>query len=174
MRRWKAALAAACAIAAGAVAGCATSGYGSGRVEAPGKPEAEGEATFRWTADADATRGTIRAALPDGRIFRGDFLQVTSTTVAQDLSPYWASWGGPWYGWGYGGPYDYTTFVRHYSGRVIAQLEGPNGERMRCRFLLARPEDGPQSGGVGDCELSSGETIAYATLRGEEGGGSAD
>lgn len=166
MRWMSVVVAAAGLLAACAVAGCATSGLGEGHVEAPGKPEAEGEAQFSWRADADATRGTIRAVLPDGRVFSGQFMQVTSTTVAQDLGPYW---GGP-YTWGYGGPYyDYSTFVRHYSGRVIAQLDGPSGEVMRCRFLLARPEDGPQSGGVGDCELSSGEHIEYATLRGERG-----
>lgn len=146
--------------------GCATSGVGAGLVEAPGKPDAEGEAMFTWRADADATRGTIQAALPDGRVFQGSFLQVTSATVAEDLSPYaGAAWGGP-YGWGYGGVYGHSSFVRHYSGRVIAQLAGPGGERMRCFFQLARPEDGPASGGVGECELSGGERIDYATLRG--------
>jgi hypothetical protein len=168
MRRATVSITTAIAIAAAGAAGCATTGFGSGRVAAPGKPEAEGEASFRWRAEPDATRGTINAVLPDGRIFRGSFLQVVSTTVAQDLDPYWSAWGGPWHGWGYSGIYNDTMFVRHYTGRVIAQLTGPEGERMRCRFVLARPEDGPASGGVGDCELSSGETIEYAALRGED------
>lgn len=151
------------AAAAGGASGCATSGYGSGRVDAPGKPGAEGEATFTWRAEANATRGTIRATLPDGRTFTGSFMQVTSATMVQDISGYWGAGG-----WGYGGPYDSTAFVRHYSGRVLAQLDGPSGERMRCHFQLGRPEDGPQSGGIGSCELSSGERIEYATLRGED------
>lgn len=151
-----------------AAAGCATSGVGRGQVEAPGKPEAEGEAVFVWRADADARRGTIEAVLPDGRDFRGTFLQVTSATVAQDLGPGYSTWAGPGYGWGYMSGYDHSSFVRHYTGRVIAQLDGPDGETMRCVFQLARPEDGPASGGMGDCELSGGERIEYATLRGED------
>jgi hypothetical protein len=155
-------------VACVAAAGCATSGVGRGQVEAPGKPEAEGEAVFVWRADADARRGTIEAVLPDGRDFRGTFLQVTSATVAQDIGPgYWSA-AGPGYGWGYMAGYDSSTFVRHYSGRVLAQLDGPEGETMRCLFQLARPEDGPASGGMGACELSSGERIEDATLRGED------
>lgn len=160
MRRWTVTVA---LVAWAGVIGCATSGVGSGRVDAPGKPDAEGEATFTWRAEADATRGTIRATLPDGRVFRGRFVQATSATMVQDIGGYWGADG-----WGYGGPYDSTAFVRHYSGQVLAQLEGPSGERMRCNFQLARPEDGPQSGGIGECQLSSGERISYATLRGEE------
>lgn len=146
---------------------CATSGVGSGRLVSPGKPESEGPVELTWRAAPDATHGTISAILPDGRTFQGDFLQVTQTTLDRDLRPYWSSWGSPWYGWGYAGAYDTVTFVRHYSGRVIAQLEGPSGEHMRCRFVLARPESGPQSGGQGECELSTGERIDYAVLRGE-------
>lgn len=162
------------------VAGCATSGMGSGRVEAPGKPDAEGEAVFTWRASADATRGDIEAELPDGRIFRGSFRQVSRATLAEpgswwgELDPAHAG-GGPEEGWGdrghawrYGATSDHSGFVRHYSGHVVAQLDGPRGERMRCSFALARPEDGPASGGVGECELSGGERIEHATLRGAD------
>jgi len=166
MRRLTLVVTIAACTAAGAVAGCATSGFGEGHVTAPGKPEAEGDATFTWRAAADATRGTIRAVLPDGRVFAGEFLQVTTTTQGEELGSYW---GGP-YGWAHAGPHadDYSTFVRYYSGRVLAELEGPSGEHMRCHFQLAEPERGPQSGGIGDCEISSGERIGHATLRGEE------
>ena len=148
-----------------ALGACATSGIGSGRLVSPGKPGAEGAVELAWRAAPDATRGTLRAVLPDGRVFEGELLQITHTTLDRELSPYVATWRAPWYGWGYVGVEDRTTFVRHYSGRVIAVLEGPAGERMRCRFVLARPEDGPESGGQGDCELSTGEHIEYAVLR---------
>ncbi|WP_157068911.1 hypothetical protein [Sandaracinus amylolyticus] len=144
------------------VAGCATSGGGSGTLET-GKPgEASEPVAFQWNAAPDATRGTIRAELMDGRDFSGEFLQVTTETRATDLDPYWDVWGGPWYGMA-----DDTAFIRQYTGRVIAQLTGPEGERMRCHFQLADPEAGPQSGGMGDCELSTGERIQDAMLRGQ-------
>ncbi|UJR86253.1 hypothetical protein [Sandaracinus amylolyticus] len=152
-----------------ALGACATSGSGRGELQTVGK-QREGDVEFAWIAEPDATRGDISATLPDGRVFRGTFLQITSSTLTSDVSPYWTTWGHAWYG-GYGYPlmyYDYPGFVRTYSGRVIAQLEGPGEERMRCAFVLARPEDGPASGGMGDCEISTGEQIEYATLRGQD------
>lgn len=145
--------------------GCATSGVGTGRLVAGGQAS-PGAVSFEWHASADATRGTIAVVLPDGRDFFGNFMQVTSTTVSQDLNPYWSAWGTPWYGWHGTGAYNDGAFVRHYSGHVIAQLRGPEGQRMRCSFQLARPEDGPRSGGQGECELSNGDRIDYAELRG--------
>lgn len=143
-------------------AGCATSGGGTGTLET-GKREGSEPVVFQWSAAPDATHGTIEAELADGRDFSGQFLQVTSETEGTDLEPYWGGmWGGPWYGMA-----DDTAFVREYTGRVIAQLRGPDGEHMRCHFQLADPEAGPQSGGMGDCELSTGERIEDVTLRGQ-------
>lgn len=150
------------AVIAGLAAGCGTSGVGSGTLESAGKPEREGDVEFTWTADAEATRGTLQAVLPDGRMFSGNFMQITSTTVGDDLDGYWTGWNGSWDGMS-----DGPEFVRQYSGHVIGQLTGPDGERMRCRFQLAEPEEGPASGGMGECDLTSGETIDDATLRGE-------
>ena len=152
------------------VTGCGSSGYGGGRLASPGKPGDGGAVTFRWSAGADTTRGPIVAVLPDGRRFDGRFMQITSTTVGEDYGAFRAAWAGPMYGagWGYGPYYDDWSFVRHYSGQVVAQLRGPAGELMRCQFVLADPVDGPESGGVGDCELSTGERVRFATLRGED------
>lgn len=152
------------------LAGCATSGVGSGRLEAPGKPGDEGEVAFRWSTGADRTEGDISAVLPDGRRFEGRFLQITSQTVAQDLNA-WSPLGSPYYGGWRGGAYwepvDATGFVTRYSGRVIAQLEGPSGEQMRCEFVLEDPVSGPDGGGLGGCQLSSGDRIEFARLVGE-------
>ena len=142
-----------------AAAGCATSGVGSGQLETPGGPPTGEAVFFTWQAEPAATRGNIQASLPDGRAFRGKFIQITSTTQRVDLDPYWSGWS-TW------GGYDSTGFARHYSGRVIAQLHGPGTQRMRCHFQLAVPEQGPASGGIGECELSTGERVAYAELRG--------
>ena len=45
-----------------------------------------------------------------------------------------------------------------YTGRVVANLEGPNGTHMRCRFDLMRPSSGMAGGGLNDffAELTSG------------------
>ncbi|MDQ3033599.1 MAG: hypothetical protein M3Y87_14360 [Myxococcota bacterium] len=150
--------------------GCASSGVGVGRLTSPGKPEAEGNVVFRWRAGLDATNGDIGASLPDGRRFAGRFLQVTSTTVAQHLDA-WSTLGAPYYGNARGGAYwepvDASSFVTRYTGRVMAQLQGPDDEVMRCLFVLEDPVAGPQSGGLGNCELSTGERIDYARLVGD-------
>lgn len=147
--------------------GCATSGVGTGRLVSPGKPEAEGNVRFGWRAGMDTTQGDIAATLPDGRRFEGRFLQVTSATVAQQFDA-WSTLGAPYYGNWRGGAYwepvDASSFVTHYTGRVLAQLAGPNDELMRCTFLLEDPVAGPQSGGLGDCELTTGERIDFAQL----------
>lgn len=153
------------------LAACGSSGYGSGRLTAPGKPD-EGPVMFTWSAGADATSGPITAVLPDGRRFEGRFMQITSTTMAEDYGTFRTGWAGPTYGWGWGyGPYyDDWAFIRHYSGQLIAQLRGPEDELMRCQFVLEDPVEGPEEGGVGECELSTGERVSYAALRGEDDG----
>ena len=101
---------------------------------------------------------------PNGETFSGRYLQVTADSSAETLDPYWGDWGVGWAGWGpwsddYG-PWivgeDLPTFVRNYSGKVIATLLGDRGGRMRCRFRLAEPTQGMSSGGVGECEVSGG------------------
>jgi hypothetical protein len=142
--------------------GCATSGIGSGQLQSAAGSTANLPVHFAWRADREPTRGTIQAVLPDGRSFEGEFIQVNSATTAVDLGPYWGGGWGPWGGYGY----DAYGYARHYSGRVISQLRGPSNQRMRCEFQLARPEQGPVSGGQGQCQLSTGERIDYAELRG--------
>lgn len=147
------------------VSGCATSGIGSGELASPGKPGGGGMAQFTWDAGVSATDGEIRAVLPDGRVFDGTFLQVTSTTTTQQLGPYWAGWGP--YGGGWGGGSGGIGTATLYTGRLIATLVGPEDQRMRCEFQLQDPPGGPASGGMGDCELSTGELIRYAVLTGQ-------
>jgi hypothetical protein len=142
---------------------CATSGLGSG-VLVSGRQATPGSVVFAWRASPDVTRGAISAELPDGRAFVGEFMQITSTTEAQDLTPYWSEWGRPSRDGDSIGLYNDPAAIRHYSGHVIAQLHAADGQRMRCDFHLVRPENGPRSGGAGQCELSSGERIEYAEL----------
>jgi hypothetical protein len=71
----------------------------------------------------------------------------------------WAGWYPSWVGWPYWGPEPQIAFITHYTGQVVSNLEGPNGQRMRCHFQLLRSSAGMKGGGKGECQLPSGETI---------------
>jgi hypothetical protein len=156
--------AAAASLAAIAIAGCTTTGVGTGQT-------ANGRlgATFTWT-ESGATRGTMVAQLSNGQIFQGPFFQITSESVA-DYDPLWngwgpgARWGGGWggrrWGWGWGGwgPWGpEMTTITNYSGQVLANLQGPSGF-MRCDFRLMSPSSGMAGGGIGRCQLPTGVII---------------
>jgi len=143
--------------AAGALAGCATTGTGVGDSSASGL-----SATFTWKAQGPRT-GEMSAQLATGRSYSGTFFQITQETRVDELGPLWAGWGpyrgfrrGGWGGWGYWGPSQ--DFVTHYSGKVLANLTGPDG-RMRCRFTLIRPSSGMSGGGEGQCQVPGGGNL---------------
>ncbi len=48
--------------------------------------------------------------------------------------------------------------ITHYSGQVLANLQGPAGY-MRCDFRLMRPSSGISGGGLGTCQLPTGTII---------------
>jgi hypothetical protein len=48
--------------------------------------------------------------------------------------------------------------ITHYSGQVLANLQGQGGF-MRCDFRLMRPSSGMAGGGVGHCQLPAGTII---------------
>lgn len=144
-------------------AGCTTTGTGIGDSSAPGM-----SATFSWK-EQGARTGEMTAALANGSQYSGSFFQVTRETRIDDLGPLWEGWApagpfrrwrggwrGGWGGWGYWGPDQ--SFVTHYSGKVLANLKGPDGN-MRCRFTLARPSSGMAGGGEGQCQLPGGTKI---------------
>ena len=100
----------------------------------------------------------MTASLNTGAVYRGPFFQVTQETRIDELAPLWVGWGRRWrwHGWDYWGPRQ--SFVTQYTGRVLANLEGPGG-RMRCRFALMRPSAGMAGGGQGRCQLPDGTII---------------
>lgn len=150
-----------------AAAACTTTGIGTGQ-------SATGNlgATFTWT-EGGASRGTMVAQLSNGQMFQGPFFQITQESRVMDYGPLWNGWGPgyywgrgwggrPWgYGWGGWGPWgpDRET-ITHYSGQVLANLQGPGGF-MRCQFSLMRPSYGMAGGGAGQCQLPTG-TIIHA------------
>ena len=136
-----------------AFAACTTMGTGTGREAASDHPVA-----FSWTSK-DAVSGTMSATLPNNETYTGPFFQITSETRGESLAPLWLGWHRGWYDWPYMGAYPSPDFEIRYSGRVVANLDGPDGEHMRCRFHLARPASGMSGGGAGECQEAGGETI---------------
>lgn len=138
------------------IAGCTTTGSGIG-VARGGSTTA----TFVWKSSG-VRSGTMTANLSTGATYAGPFFQITSETTIEELGPLWTGWGNRWRwrGWTYWGPTQST--LTHYSGRVLANLAGPDGQ-MRCHFRLMRPGAGMAGGGQGRCQLPSG-TIIDATF----------
>jgi hypothetical protein len=134
-------------------AGCTTMGTGYGN-SATGK----NPVNFNWTSH-DEVSGTLNATMPDGKTYSGQFFQITTDTTVDNLGPLWAGWGPGWRrgGWGYwdAGP----EFVKHYTGKVVANLQTPDGTYMRCTFRLVHPSSGMSGGGQGNCQTPDGSDI---------------
>ena len=153
---------AAASLAALAIAGCTTTGIGTGQSANGGIG-----ATFTWR-ETGGTHGTMLAQLSNGQAFQGQFFQITQESRVYDYGPLWNGWGSGfgWGGWGPWGPNDET--ITHYSGQVLANLQGPGGF-MRCDFRLMRPSSGMAGGGAGQCQLPTGMIIA-ANFPPQQGG----
>jgi len=135
-----------------AAAGCASSGSGYG-VSPSGR-----EATFQWNSRNDNT-GTLTATMPGGRVYTGQYFQVTNETRVENLGPLWYGWRPGWRGWPNWTAVPAQGFVTEYTGKVVANLAADNGDRMRCRFRLIHPSEGMSGGGQGECQLPNGESM---------------
>ena len=157
------------------LAACVHDGTGQGVLQEPAAP---GQTTpppptetvsFVWQSDESGNQGSIAAALPDGRDFQGTFVQITSSGWEEYYLPYWTAWTGPT--WANNDPW-YTggqmQFVTHYSGQALANLTAYDGTHMRCTFKLIEPSSGMAGGGVGNCQLSTHETVFDAVLEVDE------
>ncbi|MCV2368696.1 hypothetical protein [Roseateles oligotrophus] len=148
------------ALAAMLLQGCATtsSGAGLGHRMTDSVSTSEGKTiNFAWTSEDGGVTGTLSATLDNGANFSGPFMQVTRETHLRHFDPYWVGWRHGWRDWPAWGPAgNGTDLVTHYSGRVIARLQGPGDLRMRCVLHLKAPAKGMGAGGQGQCELSDG------------------
>jgi hypothetical protein len=127
-----------------------TAGTGAGNVRGTQKPVA-----FTWQSSDDDS-GSITATFGSGRVFKGSYFQITSDTRVDSLDPLWDGWGPPYRrgDWRYWDREEESGFYKTYSGRVLANLQANDGERMRCRFNLISPSRGMAGGGEGRCQLS--------------------
>jgi len=142
----------ACA-AALSLAACETTGgggTGSGNVRGTSKPVA-----FTWESN-DSDSGDITATFGSGRVFRGNYYQITHDTRVERLDPLWEGWGRPYSRntWRYWDRESERQFVKTYGGKVLANLHDESGDHMRCRFTLISPARGMAGGGEGRCEMS--------------------
>ena len=144
------------------VAACTTSGVGTAST-----PNGDTRATLSWNSSGGRS-GTMTAQISNGQTYSGTYFQITHDTQVAELGPLWAGWGGPWRGpwgwrrpyyggWGYWGPDD--AFVTAYTGRVVANLAGPDNTHLRCRFDLIHPGSGMAGGGQGSCQMPDGKVI---------------
>jgi hypothetical protein len=150
------------------IAGCRGRSTLTGEWKPPEEPAREIAIQFRSEAD---DRGTVRATLGDGgEAFEGTYVQVSSDTPAEVIQPIILAWAPTWAKrapllqpdpW-MEGITGIAAFVRHYTGKVVAALEGER-QTMRCRFDLDDPEKGVRKGASGSCQLSGGGTIAVGT-----------
>lgn len=139
------------------LSGCTTTGMGAGEVYSPGKPLEP--VLFSWKSSG----GGMVATLPNAT-YTGRFFQITRDTQSETLALMWTGWNEGWYDWPYWSQpwpatYNITQFIRHYSGKVVANLGSNNGLRMRCRFHLADPAGGMSGGAQGECQFHGGRII---------------
>ena len=89
-----------------------------------------------------------------------------STRGAVRPARIWTGWqrgGSDWDYWG--GPYPDAAFATQYSSKVVANLKGPDSQRLRCRFNLNDPIAGMGGGGQGKCQATGGRTVDVVFAR---------
>lgn len=136
------------------LAACTSTGTGQGFL----RNDAEARVQFEWQGIGTGS-GTLTARFQDGREFSGSFFQVMRAAQTDHPTPAWACWPPAWSVWASWYQDSGPEFERQYSGRVLANLDGPEGTSMSCRFQLVRPRSGLQGGGHGSCELSGGDVV---------------
>jgi hypothetical protein len=140
-----------------AIVGCKSTGGGTGESHT-----GDVRASFMWEQSAP-TSGTLRATVTKpgsaAETYEGRFYQITRDTQVQTIGGLWDPGYPAWGGWPYWGPQPEDSFIEHYTGHVVANLAGPNGQRMRCHFQLNRSGEGMKGGGQGECQLPPGQTI---------------
>ena len=144
-----------------ALAACTTLGTGTGSTSPDGQP-----VSFTWQSKDAGVTGTMTATLADGTTYAGPYLEITSTARTTQFYPMWAGWPSRWSDWRYGfnGLAEGTT--TNYTGKVVANLQGPDSQRMRCRFDLNDPPSGMGGGGQGKCQVAGGPTVDAVFPRG--------
>lgn len=140
--------------------GCATTGLGAGEVKHADDPVA-----FQYT-EPTPEGGRLKAVSHDGEKFEGRFVQLTEQVERTRVEP--IVMGGSAVGpngpasmelWAMPADSTVDDFIKLYTGRVVAWLQGDQGHNMRCSFTLANGDQGMKAGGSGECRLDDGRVI---------------
>jgi hypothetical protein len=124
----------------------------SGQISNPGGPARP--VTFSYVADRSGESGYLTVTLPSGESFNGPFARVGSAAAVApglDIDFSVVDWGENADTW---------TFRPTESDKVVALLQGSRGGKIRCRFTLRYAGGGMSAGGTGECQTTTGETIA--------------
>lgn len=116
------------------------------------------QVVFEWRGKDDVS-GTMMARLADGRQFHGAYFQIKQELPIESLDSLWDGWAAVHRGWHRWNPQPASDFLKHYDGKVLANLGTSGDGHMRCRFLLVRPWAGMRGGGEGVCQLTDGMVI---------------
>lgn len=140
---------------------CTTTGTGVGHLSDSRPPDEV--IPFTWSSTDGGITGKMEATVR-GTTFEGRFFQIRQETRAETLVPLWNHWNLGWEDWSFRdapmpAPAPVPQFITYYSGKVVATLESPKQERMRCRFQLLKPSVGMSEGGEGECQYQDGKTI---------------
>jgi hypothetical protein len=136
-----------------ALSACTTMGSGTGAVSPGNEPVA-----FSWKSTDGGISGTMSARLDTAQTFSGPYQQITSDVRSDGFAPMWTGWDYGWNDW-QAWRFPQPAFTTLYSGRVLANLQTADGQRMRCHFNLNHPAEGMASGGQGNCQLKGGRTV---------------
>ena len=148
--------------AAATVMACTTMGTGTG-VESPGNQPVN----FSWSSKDGGITGTMAATVGTNTQFSGPFLQVTHTTHVDAMGPMWDGLGPGWSDWGGWSVWGLSddAFTTTYTGKVLADLKGDDGQQMRCQFQLNDPISGMGAGGQGTCHFADGRKVSAVFAR---------
>ena len=143
---------AAIGVALAMLSGCAT------QSTQPGASNDREPVHISWTASVAVASGEMNATLADGRQFSGSFVQMASDRLVAP-GRIWVGWRYAWRDSSWDGFGAAPSLEMIHRGEVVANLKGPRGERMRCRFTLSNQDAGMAGGGRGACQLAEGGTV---------------
>ena len=138
-------------LAGALVVACTTTGSMTGQLSSPGAPTRP--VTLTYDIDRSGESGYLSLTLPGGESFNGPFARIGSAAAVApglDIDVSVVDWGEGADTW---------TFGATDSDKVVALLQGNQGHKVRCRFTLLYPAGGLSSGGSGECQVNTGETI---------------
>lgn len=89
--------------------------------------------------------GTITTVTPNGQHYSGKFVVGTTSSTGIGVGM---------------GSNDVGVFTGSgNTSNAAAVLMGDKGDSMHCRFTLAKPDSGLEGGGVGRCNISTGQVV---------------